>query len=395
MLRNLVVPAVFIATALLTGCQAFQNKEMPPKTTEQKAPETEVSEPKPEPEEIKETDTKPVVKPEPPAPKKNIITIHEEILQTPAHIDGRQVLGLFERASLPDLELEMAAKMDTGAELSSVDARNIELFERDRKKWVRFELHRTSKGIHKMELPVKEIIRIRRPGSTAVERPVVSMTISIGEITQPVEVSLTNRKNYSYPLLIGRNFIQDLAVIDVEKSNIADIKVIGKRSRQIEARAGKQSFSRKVRRPVSVEGLKVIGALEKMTLPGSDLTLPARIDTGARTSSLDARDIEIFTRNKAKWARFKTPDAKGELITLEQPVTRFLRIKRHGLESERRPVVTMEASIGGIKRQTQFSLRSRENYDYPILVGVRFLESTAIVDVSREYVTQSPRRASK
>ena len=254
MLRNLVVPAVFIATTLLAGCQAFQNKELPPKETiEQQTPA-----PKPEPQEIQETKDETIEEPVAPPPPKNIITVHEEILQTPVHIDGRQVLGLHENARLPDLELEMAAKMDTGAEISSVDARNIELFERDRRKWVKFELHRTSRDVRPMELPVKEMIRIRRPGSSAVERPVVRMTISIGEITQPVDVSLTDRENYSYPLLIGRNFMQDLAVIDVEKNDIADIKVIGNRSRQIEAPQGKKSYSAKIRQPVSTDGLEVI-----------------------------------------------------------------------------------------------------------------------------------------
>ena len=389
MLRNLVVPAVFIATTLLTGCQAFQNKELPPKeTTEQKAPETEVSEPESGSEETRKTEDNAVEEPVTPTPPKNIISVHEEILQTPVHIDGRQVLGLYENASLPDLELEMPAKMDTGAEISSVDARNIELFERDRKKWVKFELHRTTKGVHPMELPVKDIIRIRRPGSTSIERPVVSMTISIGEITLPVDVSLIDRENYSYPLLIGRNFMQDLAVIDVEKTDIADIKMIGNRSRQIEAPQGKKSYKATVRQPVSIDGLKVIGALEHMLLTGTDLSLIARIDTGALTSSLDARDIGFFRRNNADWVRFKTPDGKGELITLEKPLTRFVQIKRHGLENDRRPVITMDAQIGSIKRPTQFTLRSRENYDYPILVGVRFLESKAIVDVSREYVAE-------
>ena len=388
MLRNLVVPAVFIATTLLTGCQAFHNRETPPKTTEQQTPETEVSEPKPEPGETQPSQEKPVAEPETPPAPKNIITVHEEILQTPTHIDGRQVLGLYEKARLPDLELNMEAKMDTGAEISSVDARNIELFERDRKKWVKFELHRTSRGVKPMELPVKEIVRIRRPGSTAAERPVVNMTISIGEITQPIDVSLTTRENYSYPLLIGRNFMQDLTVVDVEKSHIADIKVIGNRSRQIEAPEGKKSYSQKVRQPVSIDGLTVIGSLEHMSLESTGLNLTARIDTGAVTSSLDARDIEVFTRNKADWVRFKTPDTKGELITMEQPVTRFVQIKRHGLENQRRPVITMDARIGNIKRPTQFTLRSRESYDYPILVGVRFLESKAIVDVSRKFVAK-------
>ena len=389
MLRNLVVPAVFIATTLLAGCQAFQNREMPAKTTEQQIiSETDVSESGPDSEEIQSKKDKSATKPETPPAPKNIIAVHEEILQTPAHIDGRQVLGLYEKATFPDLNLSIEAKLDTGADISSADARNIELFERDRKKWVKFELHRTSKGIRPMELPVKEIIKIRRPGSDAIERPVVSMTISIGELTQPVDVSLTDRDNFDFPLLIGRNFVQDLAVVDVEKEHIADVKVIGNRSRRIEAPQGKKSYTRKIRQPVSVEGLTVVGALEHVYLSGTDLRLGARIDTGADTSSIDARDIELFTRNQSRWVRFKIPDTKGELVTMEQPVTRFVRIKRHGLENDRRPVITMDARIGSIKRPTQFTLRSREDYEYPILVGARFLESKAIVDVSREFVAR-------
>ena len=393
MLRTLVVPAVFIATAILTGCQAIQKNELPLKeTTKQQTSQSESSEPTSESKIPLAPDAKPAEQPVAAPEPKNIITVKEEVIQIPAHMDGRLVLGLSETASLPNLELSIRAKLDTGAENTSADARNITLFERDRKKWVKFELARTSKGSIPLELPVKETIKIKRPGSPSVNRLVVSMTIAIGDITQPVDITLTDREQFEFPLLVGRNFMQDLAVIDVHQNDIADMKVIETRTRQIEAPLSSKPYTKRIRQRVSIEGLKVLGSLENMSIPGININLPARIDTGAKTSSLDARNLKIFTKEKKNWVRFEIPDTKGQLISIEKPVTRFISIKRHGLANERRPVVAINAQIGDLVRLTQFSLRSREGYKYPILVGVRFLENTAVVDVSQEFTTSIAQR---
>lgn len=391
MLRNLVVPAVLIATALMTGCQTIQDNKLPlPERSEPKAQDVETSQPAPH----TSSAVKPVQESSQPetAPKpENIITIKEQVIQTPAHIDGRLVLGLEENAELPDLNLQMTAKLDTGAANTSVDARNIQRFERDSKQWVKFDLHRTSKGSVPMELPVKEFIRIKRPGLKAIERPVVSMVITIGEITQPVLITLTDREKYQYPLLIGRNFIQDLAVVDVNRKNIAEKSLVDSHSVRVVAPEGQKSYTKTISKPVSVDGLQTFGAIESISLPDAGITLKARIDTGAKTSSLDARELELFQKDNKDWVRFKVP-FKGKMIPLEQPVTRFHRIKRHGQTSERRPVITMNVRIGPLVQPTEFSLRSREGYEFPVLIGERFLKDAAIVDVSREYISGATKR---
>ena len=317
------------------------------------------------------------------------ITIREQTIQTPAHQDGLLVLGINETATLPNLNLKMEAKLDTGAENSSVDAREIQFFERDGKKWVKFELHRTSKGTVPMELPLKSVTRIKRPGLPPMERPVVMMTITIGDITQSVPVSLTDRSNYESPLLIGRTFIQDLAVIDVNQKHIATKTVISSNNRKAQVPVTQKSYTRAIIKPVSIKGLVTVGAVEHMTLPDANTVLKARIDTGALTSSIDARDIEFFEKEGRDWVRFQLASSTGDLISMQEPVTRFVRIKRHGEESERRPVITLNASIGDILAPTQFTLRSRENYEFPALIGARFLEKRALVDVSKEYTSDT------
>lgn len=386
MFRNLAVPTVILAVVTLTGCQAIfktGHSEGDATPTPQPIPEARI------PDSAMVTPD-PQSKPESPE-KTHSITVREKVVQIPAHLDGRLILGINEMATLPNQNLEMEAKLDTGAANTSVDARNIRFFERDSKKWVKFDLPRTSRGTIPMELPVKEIIRIKRPGTSAIERPVVNLTLAIGDITQPVEVSLTDRTRYNFPLLIGRNFIKDLAVVDVKQQYIARKTVIDTRSKKVKAPLDKKSYSRAIEKSVSTKGLVTLGSVEYITLAETGVALKARIDTGALTSSLDARELRVFKKQAKEWVHFKLPDSTGQMVTIEQPVTRFVRIKRHGAESERRPVITMNARIGNISQPTQFSLRDRDNYEYPVLVGARFLENTAVVDVSREYTSAEGR----
>ena len=395
MLRNLVVPAAIIAIALMTGCQAIQDNktkplEQPVPTAAPPSVPVDITTTTPEPESPKKKPQKikPPIRAEIDPEPENIITVREQIIQTPAHLQGRLVLGLQEEAELPDLNAQITAKLDTGAANTSVDARNIQLFERDSKQWVKFDLYRTSNDVISMEQPIKDIIKIKRPGLKAVERPVISMTITIGELTQPVLVTLANREKYKFPLLVGRNFIQDLAVIDVNGKNLAEKALVGNRSRTVVAPKGQKSYTKTIRQPVSVDGLITLGAIESISLPNSGISLKARIDTGAKTSSLDARELEVFQKNKHDWVRFKIPH-NGKMLSMEEPVTRFHLIKRHEQASERRPVITLNAQIGSLVQPTEFSLRSREGYKYPVLIGERFLKAAAIVDISKEYISSA------
>ncbi len=378
MFRNLALPAVIFSIMILTGCQTLQFKDRPKKDDSriiQSVPQPALPQP-PAPED------------KPKQPETHTITIREQTIQTPAHLEGRLVLGLNETASLPNLDLTMISKLDTGAENSSVDARNIQLFERDGKKWVKFDLSRTSKGTVPMELPTKGTIRIKRPGLSAIERPVVQLTISIGEITQSVPVSLTDRSQYESPLLIGRSFMQDLAVIDVNQKFIATKLVLKSSNRKVLVPVTQKSYTRAIIKPVSVKGLETIGAIENVLIKNASMILKARIDTGAQTSSIDAKEMELFRKDDKRWVRFKILDTSGDMITLEEPIVRMVRIKRHGDDNDRRPVIKLKTRIDGIKAEAEFTLRDRENYNFPVLIGASYLEKRALVDVSQEYITE-------
>lgn len=129
----------------------------------------------------------------------------------------------------------------------------------------------------------------------------------------------------------------------------------------------------------------VLGAVERVRLDPEGLVFDARIDTGAETSSMDARDLVEFERNGAPWVRFAVVDpAKGRPVLIERAISRRVRIKRHAAQSVLRPVVSLCVRIGRLEREREFTLADRTGFEFPVLIGRNFLRDLAVVDVSRE-----------
>jgi len=145
------------------------------------------------------------------------------VCSSPEKVSNKLVVGQLEQVWLPDPELALMARIDTGAETSSLDARNIELFERDGKRWVRFEIINPVTGAPKsLERRLKRTVGISQAGSSAAKRrPVVKMSIVIGRSNQTAEFTLRDRSHLGYQALIGRNILKDVFIVDVSKKNIA------------------------------------------------------------------------------------------------------------------------------------------------------------------------------
>jgi len=137
---------------------------------------------------------------------------------TPAEIaDRKLVVGTSEWLYLTPPGHYLSARIDTGAETSSISARNIVRFERDGKRWVAFDLDTgTAENDIHLELPLKRNVRIRQASFDDIDRrPVVVFDVRIGSLVQPTEFTLADRSRMSHPVLIGRSFLKDVAVVDV------------------------------------------------------------------------------------------------------------------------------------------------------------------------------------
>jgi len=151
-------------------------------------------------------------------------------------------------------------------------------------------------------------------------------------------------------------------------------------------------------KPVQVP--ETLGFVEWVVLKDTGLRLKARLDTGAKTSSLHAVNIKEFERNNENWISFQIPlrdhlnkSGEGEteyrdaILTLERPIYRTVLIKRKGADSQRRHVVKMKFCIAGTTHETQFSLADRHNFVYPVLLGRRFMrDDNILVDSANSFI---------
>jgi len=133
------------------------------------------------------------------------------------------------------------------------------------------------------------------------------------------------------------------------------------------------------------------GWLEEVSVEGGRVRLKAKLDTGAKTSSVTASDVETLRRDGRDWVRFRIEDAdepdRGHLV-LERPVTRWVKIKRQGGKAARRPVVELDVCLGRKSRTVEVSLADRSGFNYPVLLGRNFLAGTALVDAGRTYTVK-------
>jgi len=118
---------------------------------------------------------------------------------------------------LAPVNLEIKAKIDSGASYTSLNALDIEEFIRAGESWVRFYIinpHTNEKVM--LEKPLKGKKVIKQLSGNSQTRQVVDMAIKLGSIEETVEVTLTDRTGYLYQLLIGRNLLAGNTLIDTD-----------------------------------------------------------------------------------------------------------------------------------------------------------------------------------
>ena len=130
------------------------------------------------------------------------------------------IVGIEEPVFVTPFASPFPAKIDTGADTSSIDAEGIRLIQRDGGKFVSFRIRQRGTGEeHSYELPLKRRTSIVRHGGKSQTRYIVMLTVRIVSLTMEREFSLANRKNFSYQVLIGRNIISGMAAVDPSRRN--------------------------------------------------------------------------------------------------------------------------------------------------------------------------------
>jgi len=134
--------------------------------------------------------------------------------------------------------------------------------------------------------------------------------------------------------------------------------------------------------PAIKHPLGVIGAVEPIYILPLKSSFQARIDTGAKFSSLDVDDYHFFERDGVKWISFLIKNNKsGESQQFEKRLKDTIQVRRIQ-HNEKRPIVTLTVKFGGKIITADFTLAKREKFDYQVLVGRNILTGRAIVDTA-------------
>jgi len=149
--------------------------------------------------------------------------------------------------------------------------------------------------------------------------------------------------------------------------------------------------SRRTRRPTPSLGWR-----EWVGLPEHGVDwVKAKVDTGARTSSLHAAGLHTFEMENREWVRFSVypwQRSSADAVLVEARVLDRRRVRSSSGATERRPVVVLPVRIGDQVVDVEFTLTRRDQMGFRMLLGRQALRGRFLVDTGRSYLLGQPPR---
>lgn len=201
------------AMALMSGCAHFSSHSSKP--VAQTCPVIPVCEPKTVEIQCPEVNAVAPVAlaqqlAEPKVPDEAVVTVDAD--------QAKMLVGSVEQVELIGVGVVVDARIDSGAAISSINAQDQNVFERDGERWMRFSLlDPATSELITLEKPIQRYKKIKQLGGKAQKRAVVRLPLRLGRETLSVDVTLSNRQGYNYQVLIGRNVLRDRALVDVSQ----------------------------------------------------------------------------------------------------------------------------------------------------------------------------------
>ena len=122
----------------------------------------------------------------------------------------------------------------------------------------------------------------------------------------------------------------------------------------------------------------IAGWVEKVRIENQTYDIKAKLDTGAKTSSIHATNIVPFKKDGKRWARFTLllTDSRGNKHTLdlEKRRSRKANIKNNDGNHDQRYVVDLDICFNARTFVAEFTLADRNEYIYDVLLGRQFLK---------------------
>lgn len=139
-------------------------------------------------------------------------------------------------------------------------------------------------------------------------------------------------------------------------------------------------------------GKMVVGKKEEVLIFAEQYKYQAKLDTGAKTTSLSAIDIQEIIVNSKIWIAFKVLNPKTQQFVKKQfPLKRYVYIKQHRtknkiINNKKRPVVLLPVCLGKQLQIIEVNLIDRRHFTCPVLLGRdAIIKFNTIVDPKKIY----------
>jgi len=123
-------------------------------------------------------------------------------------------IGWIESVEILPERLTLQAKIDTGADHSSIGVTHWQSFTNDGKEWIQFGVLGSDGRTRSFERPLERYTSIKRKSTESIKRPVIKMWICIGKNKILSQVNLAKRNNFKYQMLIGRSLLNNHFLIN-------------------------------------------------------------------------------------------------------------------------------------------------------------------------------------
>ncbi len=149
-----------------------------------------------------------------------------------------------------------------------------------------------------------------------------------------------------------------------------------------------------MKKPRSRPPLPVIGWREWVALPALGISrIKCKVDSGARTSSLHAFDVEYGSRGGAPYVRFKVhPLQRNQQLTViaEAPLLERRYVKSSSGHSSLRPVIVTPVQLMGQTLEVEITLASRDAMGFRMLLGRQAIRGKFVIDAGHSYLAGFP-----
>ena len=145
--------------------------------------------------------------------------------------------------------------------------------------------------------------------------------------------------------------------------------------------------------------LPVIGWREWVRLPDLGIEpIKAKVDTGARSSSLHTSKLQEFERDGVKWVRFHVHPKQrnnAESVEVEAMVLDFRSVRSSSGKAEIRPVIVTNIELFGITWPAELTLASRDQMGFRMLLGREAFRGRFLVDAGKSFYGGTPKRKTR